>query len=252
MLPFLLFFFGLFAGSFLLVLADRLPRGESVLKGRSHCDSCQKTLEWYELIPVFSFVIQKGQCRKCKITLSKWYLTSEVLTGLIFGLTAFIFKDMNLFIMSVIILIVSLQISIAIADWRYGLIPFPLIMSSIILTFVYLLLVQPDLLSFHAFAGFSIAIIFFLLWSLTKGKGMGFGDVIYAFFMGLLLGFPSIVVALYIAFLTGAMVSLILVLLKKKKLKGSTIAFGPFLVFATLAVFFFKTFFLQIFTRLLF
>jgi leader peptidase (prepilin peptidase)/N-methyltransferase len=74
---------------------------------------------------------------------------------------------------------------------------------------------------------------FLILFLATKGRGMGFGDVVYAFLMGFILGYPRVILGLYLAFVTGAIVSLFLVILKKKKFQGGTIPFGPFLVFGT-------------------
>src|SRR5438309_1977970 len=85
----------------------------------------------------------------------------------------------------------------------------------------------------------------------TAGKGMGFGDVVFAGFMGLLLGYPKVVVALYIAFLSGAIISLFLIGLKKKKLHGSTIPFGPFLVFGTYVCLLYGSQLLTFFLRVL-
>jgi prepilin signal peptidase PulO-like enzyme (type II secretory pathway) len=79
-----------------------------------------------------------------------------------------------------------------------------------------------------------VFLFFLLLFILTKGRGLGFGDVVYVFLMGLLLGFPKIILGLYIAFLSGAVISLILVIQRRKNLKGGTITFGPFLVGGTI------------------
>src|SRR5258707_2562362 len=75
------FCIGLLVGSFLNVCADRLPIGESILWGRSHCDFCKKTVRWYELIPVFSYVVQGGTCSRCHKQLSIQYPLAELATG---------------------------------------------------------------------------------------------------------------------------------------------------------------------------
>src|SRR3990167_3921575 len=82
-----LFIFGLFVGSFLNVLVDRLQNNENPLTGRSHCDHCKKTLAWYDLIPLLSFVSTKGKCRYCGYRLSLFYPSIELVTGLLFTVT---------------------------------------------------------------------------------------------------------------------------------------------------------------------
>src|ERR1035437_10194414 len=83
----LLFIAGLFFGSFLNVLVDRIPRSENFIKGHSHCEFCNKTLKWYDLVPVLSFVLLQGKCRYCKHSLSLFYPIIEISTGLLFALT---------------------------------------------------------------------------------------------------------------------------------------------------------------------
>ena len=78
---------GLAIGSFLNVLIDRLPRGENVITGRSICDHCKKTLRWHELVPLLSFILQRGECRRCRKRLSWQYPLIELITGV--GLSYF-------------------------------------------------------------------------------------------------------------------------------------------------------------------
>lgn len=231
-----LFLCGLFFGSFLNVVADRLWNGESIVRGRSHCEHCKKPLAWYELLPVISFGLQKGKCRTCGTKLSWWYPFSELLTGIAFaavGLTTSLLIPLQLLFL---LCLTACLLVIFFADWKYGIIPFPVVAVGLVLSFVFLLLTDPSALLWHVVAGIGSGGFFLLIFLLTKGRGMGFGDVIYAFFMGFLLGFPAVFVGLYLAFLTGAVVSLILVLLHKKKLHGDTIPFGPFLVLGTYLV----------------
>ena len=84
MLVFLLFVLGLAVGSFLNVLIDRIPQGQSPFKGRSYCDKCKKTLKWYDMIPVLSFLILKGKCRYCRTHISFYYPLVEFITGVMF------------------------------------------------------------------------------------------------------------------------------------------------------------------------
>ena len=86
MAEFIIFLLGLAVGSFLNVLINRLPREESVVKGRSYCDHCKKKLVWYDLIPLFSFIFLKGKCGYCHSPISFYYPIVELMTGVMFVL----------------------------------------------------------------------------------------------------------------------------------------------------------------------
>ncbi len=230
------FLLGLAIGSFLNVLIDRLPVGENVLVGRSHCDFCKKTLKWYELIPLFSFIIQGGKCRRCHKKLSLQYPLIELITGLGF---VFFYQvlDYPIIILFAYWIIFSSLLVIFVADLKYQIIPDSMVVAGSIGAAVRLFSqispigfigVLPYVLSAVGALGF-----FFFLWFITKGRGMGLGDVKLVFLLGLLLGFPGIIVALYAAFLTGAVVGVILILRGKKSLKGQ-VPFGPFLIIGTI------------------
>lgn len=234
---FFIFVLGLFVGSFLNVLIDRFPKGESVIKGRSHCEKCKKTLRWYDLIPVLSFIFLKGKCRYCGTSLSLYYPMTELTTGVLFAGVFLFVGGQNINFISIIIVIYYLFITsslivIFFADLKYGIIPDKIIFPAIFVSLVYLILNTYYLIPILSALGASL--FFLLLFLVTRGRGMGFGDVKFAFLMGLILGFPNIVVALYTAFLTGAAVGIILILWRRKRIRGATIPFGPFLVLGTL------------------
>lgn len=218
------FILGLLVGSFVNVLIDRLPHGENVLWNRSHCDYCKKTLRWFELIPIFSFLIQRGRCRRCRKKLSIQYPLVELATGIGFTfLHSFPFC----------LLFISLLV-IFVADLKYQIIPDSMIGLGFLATIVYWFersLPVGDILQ-YAVTGLACFVVFYLIWLGTRGKGLGFGDVKFAPLMGVLLGFPGVISAFYVAFLTGALVGVILILGRKKTWK-SKIAFGSFLVLGT-------------------
>lgn len=248
--------FGLVVGSFLGVIVDRVLGEEPIWKGRSHCDHCRHNLRWLDLLPVISFLLLKRKCRYCHHPLSWFYPLIELLTGLTFVWVAynlFLGSYMQVFNLNYTLLLVyylslvSACITIFFTDIRYGIIPFKVVFFAAALSVVWYLLlpslyflpdeimalgIQTNLLNAFA-SGVGAFALFFLLFYLTKGRGMGFGDVVFVFLMGLVLGFPKIGLALYIAFITGAVISVVLVLAKLKKFKGGTIPFGPFLVFGT-------------------
>lgn len=233
----LVFLLGLSVGSFLNVFIDRLPRGESPLSGRSRCDHCKRTLRWFELIPVVSFLLQAGCCRRCHQRLSLQYPLIELGTGLGFWL---IYRFGNVGSLGLIgsALLFSSFTVIAVADLKYHIIPDSMLavatMGLFCLAFSPVL---PVSFSNHPLSALGASVFFYTLFLVTHGRGMGFGDVKLAAVLGLWLGYPMIIIALYLAFLTGALVSVILILLKKKTLK-SRIAFGPFLILGSLAALF--------------
>ena len=255
----ILFLIGLFVGSFLNVIIDRLPRKETIAKGRSHCEFCKKELAWYDLIPLLSFLMLKGKCRYCHKQIGAYYPIIELSTGILFAATYFfvvsnfkfqisneLINQNSLFFNSPIItlqalislayylFIVSSFIVIFFEDLKFGIIPDKIIFSSIIATFFYLSVLNPQSLIINLLSALGAFSFFLILFLITKGKGMGFGDVKLSVLLGLILGFPKIIFALYLAFLTGAFVGIILIIWRKKRSLKDAIPFGPFLIAGTL------------------
>lgn len=224
--------FGSCIGSFANVLIDRLPKGQTILWGRSHCDRCKKTLRWFELIPIVSYVSQGGRCLRCKRQLSLQYPLIEMVTGMVAFYLFFHYQTSLPLGIGYFIFAVSLLV-IFVSDSKYKIIPDAMVITAAIGAAIIIFFEErfatpvPTLLS-----GLGSFTVFILIWSITKGRGMGFGDVKLSPILGFALGFPRIVVALYLAFLTGAMVGVILVLRERKSLKAQ-IPFGPFLVLGT-------------------
>ncbi len=270
MLLFLISILGLLIGSFLNVLVDRLPRGEYVIQGRSRCDKCKKILKGHDLIPLLSFVFLKGKCRYCNARLSFFYPIIEITTGIMFAITTlFIFNGSQFLISNFKFLInsqflnfqllislvyylfiVSSLIVIFFTDLKYGIIPDKIVFPAIFVSAFYLLTINYQLLTINFLSAVGACLFFLILYLITKGRGMGFGDVKFAFLMGLVLGFPNIAVALYTAFLTGAIVGCILIVWRKKRAFGTSIPFGPFLVIGTLIAIFYGEILTQSFLRL--
>lgn len=233
MVSILLFLIGVFFGSFLNVVIDRLPRRETIIAGRSHCDFCGHTLAWYDLIPLFSFLFLQGKCRYCKKFIGWKYPSVETTTGIIFVLT-YLFVPLNM-LFPIILFINCCLIIIFFTDLFYGIIPDSVLIFLVLLTGITGIFSKNILPNF--LTGLVTLLFFFFLFIITKKKGIGFGDVKYSFIMGFLIGFPYIIPGLYIAFLTGAGIALILMVAGKKHFKSS-IAFGPFLVIGTVSVLF--------------
>ena len=232
---FFVFLIGACWGSFLNCLIYRWEQGEKLNRGRSFCPQCKHQLGFWDLVPIFSFVFLKQKCRYCRKKISWQYLAAEIATGLIFLL---IFNFKNWIELFYYWFVVSCLIIIFIYDAKHYIIPDRAIYPAIGVVFLYQLFGNyGQLLSFLAAAG-AAAGFFFIIWLASKGRAMGFGDVKLAFFMGLFLGFPNVILALFTAFLTGAAVGVVLLLLGRKKMR-SQVPFGPFLIGGVFAALFF-------------
>jgi prepilin signal peptidase PulO-like enzyme (type II secretory pathway) len=255
-----IFLLGTASGSFLNCIIYRLEIGQSFLFGRSFCPHCQHQLGWQDLIPILSFIILKGKCRYCQKKISYQYPLVELATGLlfllIFNLPAVhtqqfsIFNFQNLLTICYLLFISGFLIIIFVYDLKHYIIPDKVIYPAIGITFLYRLFevlefrnwdlignwesgiwnLEPLLNSLMA--AFLAAIFFLAIFLVSRGQWMGLGDVKLAFFMGLLLGWPNILIALFSAFLIGAIIGIGLIILNKKTLK-SEVPFGPFLAIGT-------------------
>lgn len=225
---FAIFVCGLCVGSFLNVLIYRLPRGLGFVKSRSFCPKCRKKIGWIDNVPVLSFLMLRGRCRYCKSHISWRYPLVELATGGIFLLSYLSRLDIlgyPLFCGLIVIFFIDLEHQIIPDEILLPLIGLFLIKIFFPLTTYYLLLNT-------LFSAVGSALFLFVIHLITKGRGMGFGDVKLAFLMGLVLGYPKVIVAFYFAFLTGALVGVTLIVLRKAKF-GQKIAFGPFLAAGT-------------------
>ncbi|MDD5569361.1 MAG: prepilin peptidase [Candidatus Pacebacteria bacterium] len=245
------FIFGLIIGSFLNCVIWRIYKNQSFMSGRSYCPNCKHALAWYDLVPVLSYVLLMGKCRYCKKKISLQYPLVELATALIFvaiynflGVNILQGFDFNFYYVLFLWAITAILIVAFVFDLKHYIIPDSVTFSGIIISVIWIVFAfsqnfytTKDLIDFFA-AGLGAAIFFFLIWFFSKGKAIGFGDVKLAFLLGLVLGLPNIFVALFVSFLLGAIIGLILIALKKKKMK-SAIPFGPFLIISTFIAFFY-------------
>ena len=237
---FIIFLVGASFGSFLNVLIDRLPRGESVFRGRSKCESCHKDLAARDLIPIISYFALSGRCRYCHTKIPKRLPIVEIGSASIASALFLYSINTNLPpILPVLLFVIILSfLGIFFTDLAYGIIPDELTIAIIISAIPLLILSKPNLLPQHFLVGIISLLLFLGLYVLTHGRGMGAGDVKLAGAIGFFLGFPKIIIGFYVAFLTAMIVSIILILMSRKKLKGDTIAFGPFLSIGAVAGYF--------------
>ncbi len=234
------FILGSAFGSFVNVVVDRVYKGQSPLRARSYCDYCRKTLAWFDLIPVFSFIFLGGHCRFCHRPISLQYPIVEIATGGLF--TAFAIWQLNftqwqitpllLVNFAFYFLTATALMIVLVSDLKYGLIYDAVVVTGTLLTVVYLMLTTPSLLGSSLLAAFLSFLLFLFLVLITKKRGMGEGDVKLVFWLGLLTGFPNFGVMLTLSFILGGLVAGVLLLAGKKKF-GQTLPFGPFLTIAT-------------------
>ncbi|HEU5114398.1 MAG TPA: prepilin peptidase [Candidatus Paceibacterota bacterium] len=248
-----IFVFGLIIGSFLNVVIFRFNTGMTVSRGRSACFSCGKTLEWYELIPVASFLMQKGACRKCRSRISWQYPLVELSGGitlvLAYILTPGAFVTASGFVSFVLLsILLCLYIVIVTYDIRHKIIPdaFSYAAGATAL----LMMGQGGLFAgridpTQAVAGPALFLFFWAFWYFSKGKWMGLGDGKLALSIGWVLGLAGGVTALLFSFWIGAVISLAIMAVERirgnKRLgMRSEIPFGPFLIIGFLIVLIFR------------
>ena len=231
-----IFIMGLCIGSFINMavyryatknqLESRKFKVKSKSENRSFCDYCGKQLHWYNNIPVLSWCFQAGKSQCCHKKLPLLYPLVELGTALLMT-SYFVFIDSSLTLrLTLGLVLVAVMVFSTIVDLKYMILPDE---STIIM-----ILLALALFGFgNWLSAFGATAFLGILYLVTRGKGMGFGDVKLALFIGLFLGYPKIVVAFYVAFITGSIVGVVLLLLKKKG-RTSVIPFGPFLLLGTL------------------
>lgn len=223
-------------GSFLNVVIDRSIRRETIL-GWSYCDHCRATLKTLDLIPIFSFILLSARCRYCKKPLSWQYPAVELSTALLFSLTFWILAASSGFSFGMLLyyfFLISTLVVVFAIDLKFSLIPTTLVFAASLVSLFYNYFSLPsDLFVQHVFAAFFASLFFLAIVLVTFGRGMGQGDISLAFLMGIVLGIKAAALAIFLSFLTGAIVSLLLIMLGRKRF-GQTVPFAPFLVFGFL------------------
>ncbi len=247
-----IFLLGTIIGSFLNVVIYRFNTGKPIVNGRSICMTCNRTLRWYELIPILSYVMQSGKCRRCKEIISYQYPIVEFATGLMFVLIAthflpILFFSSTSYVALVVLFsfIFSLLIVISVYDFRHKIIPDKLVFIFSFVSFVSVfvnhtsfgpLLIWPSVS--YILAGPLLALPFALIWLISRGKWMGLGDAKLMLGLGWVLGLYLGLSAMILAFWIGTIISLAVMLFIHKKIDMKTeIPFAPFLILGTFIVF---------------
>ena len=269
---FLLFLLGLCVGSFLNVIIERLPQGEGIVGGRSRCPSCGNVLAGRDLVPLLSFAFLKGRCRYCRKPISIQYPLVELATGVLFAVLGIVSRcqgvNVSTLVSSLPFILYSLfLIPIFVIDLKHGIIPDKIVFPGIAVVLGHRLfgvvwrvwglyrdlrgdigglgpyLLQTAFFKNHAWLELRPLLLtllgsvvlyfaFCILHFAFRGRAMGGGDVKLAFLVGLIAGWPNMIVAVVASFVTGAVVSVILMLIGKRRF-GETVPFGPFLVVGT-------------------
>ena len=215
--------YGIVIGSFLNVLILRLPLKESITLKRSHCMTWGHTLSWYELIPLFSYLFLGGKCRHCKAHISVQYPIVEAANGIlyvIFFLAKGITVETFLYCLAA-----SALLALSVIDWRTQEIPLGFILFILTLGLVRLF-TDLENWSQYVIGLFAVSVFLLLIDLVTKGRGIGHGDIKLMAATGLLLGWKLIIIAFIMACIIGTVVHLIRMAVKKV---GRKLAFGPYL-----------------------
>lgn len=237
LLLFLAFVFGTLIGSFLNVVIARHNTGMT-LGGRSKCFTCNKTLRWFELVPIFSFLVQGAACRRCKSKISWQYPIIEAGTGVLFALIVWTF-GLSLDALFYVV-ITSLLVVITVYDAKHKIIPDSFVYTFSALAFIHLFIGATPTL-WQILAGPLLALPFFCLWLFSKGRWMGLGDSKLTLGIGWVLGLGAGISALVLAFWIGAIISVFWMMVVFKKFKTRyEIPFGPYLILGMYLVLFFK------------
>jgi leader peptidase (prepilin peptidase) / N-methyltransferase len=221
-------------GSFLNVVIDRLPADKSLAYPPSSCDACQRRLSWPDLFPVFSYLILRGRCRYCRAKIPQRVFWVEFGTGLLF---AFLFWHFGWhWMLPVTIIYSSVLIAIAVIDLNHQLILNKIVYPVSFIALIVNLFV-PDIFSIHNFLfgllGGAVGFLILFLPAIIIRKGMGWGDVKMAGMIGLMVGFPNVIVAVFGGIILGGLVAIIL-LASRQKTRKEGIPFGPYLSLATI------------------
>ena len=246
---FLIFLFGAILGSFANVCIYRLPRDKQIISGRSYCPRCKKKIKWYDNLPLISYIFLNAKCRNCDKSISVRYLIVELIAGISFLLIFLSFK--NLYTIVFLSTLILILIMIFFIDLENFIIPDSLNFSIMGLALVKNFIPSLNTSLIHdinqsliggIIGYFSIWVIIFLYKTLKKIDGMGLGDAKLMAGIGLLFGWQSIPLVLFLSSILG-LFFVIPSLLKKQKTMKSEIPFGPFIIIAMLIYFVFGDFF---------
>jgi leader peptidase (prepilin peptidase)/N-methyltransferase len=240
---------GLIIGSFINAVVYRINAVESLME-RSHCPHCRKKVRWFDNVPLLSFILLSAKCRDCGEKISWQYPVVEALTGIVFALLGnYFFNVIDLaswMQTSYYLVVFSLLMIIFVYDFKYMEIPMLILWIGVGVSLAYYVFF--DWQNFHNAAsildlktmsgiigGLVAGGFFYALAAYSKETWMGYGDAYLGLLIGLVVGWPNVVVALMLSFTIGALISVGLIVATKKTMK-SQVPFAPFLITGTFLV----------------
>ena len=243
----ILFIYGLVLGSFFNVVGLRVPLKQSIVTPRSACPTCGHQLTPFELIPVFSYIIQGGKCRGCQSRISPIYPIMELLTGILFGTAPLVFGWSGELLVA--LSLISILMIIVVSDINYMIIP-----DKILIWFAGIFLLERIFWPLSpwwdsligAVTGF---LLLFVIMFVSKG-GMGFGDVKLYAVLGFVLGIKLVLLSFFLSTLYGAIIGGLAMLFKIVK-KRQPIPFGPFIAAGTLTAYYWGPDLIDLYLRFL-
>ena len=244
------FLLGTIFGSFLNLVGLRIPRDENITFSRSHCEICNHTLKWYELIPIISFIFLRGRCKNCKNKLSLLYPFTEIASGILFLVSYHSFGfSFNLIIA---LTLISTFTIVVVSDLTYLIIPDRFIIIPSIIILIITLIDKGILICLlqilYGIVSFILMYLIMILGNkLFKKESLGGADIKLMFLIGLTLDPMLTIVVLFLASIIALPISFYLLI----KNKEHVIPYGPFLMIGLLIVYFTKLNIQEIFEKIL-
>lgn len=219
----IIFLYGIVIGSFLNVCIYRIPKQENIVKIRSHCMNCGYQLKWYDLVPVFSYLCLRGRCRSCKQKISVQYPLIELLNGVLYCI---VFAVYGISVEALLYaLLASALITLSVIDFRTYEIPAGINLFILTLGLIRIVTDYADWLD-YAIGFLLVSGFLYIVYLVTKGRGIGGGDIKLMAVSGLLLGWKQILLAFVLGCIIG---SVIHIARMKISGQGHVLAFGPYL-----------------------
>lgn len=233
---FYIFIIGMCLGSFFMVVGYRVPKKET-LSGRSHCDTCQHQLAAWQVIPGISYLILKGKCRYCSSKIGVQAPLFEVLTGVLFVMSAVLLQLTPETIVS--LTMISLLLIIGVSDTKYQIIPNKVLLPFFALALIERYLIPQNEYWWYPFAGFLVGFLPLFLLTEVKGQAMGGGDIKLFAIIGIFIGPFQVIAVLFVASVVALIYYLGMILMRRQSSKF--IPFGPFIGIGTLLVYQYST-----------
>lgn len=218
---------GAIIGSFVSVLAHRVPRGEAWVSGRSRCPSCGAEIRARDNVPLLSWLVLRGRCRSCGEPISARYPLTELGLGLLYAITYLVLGDDDAGELALGLVLCTVLVAITLTDLELRLIPNAFVLAGAVAAIAIAAISAPSSLDTRLIAAAAAGGALFLI-ALAYPRGMGMGDVKLVAMMGLFLG-RAVAPALIIGFAAGAVVGVALMARYGAEARKRAVPFGPFL-----------------------